>query len=157
MLIGRQQLDDQRDTARVGEQAVFTARAASIRRVWPAFSPPSGAFTKLESTSTRDQSSGSAPRSLVRNTSWIRCHRPMLDHSEIRRGHVLYEQSKASVGKSSQAMPVLSTNSIAVNTTRASDGCRPPKGDGSHIGNRASISFHNASGNNLPAMTEVPP
>jgi hypothetical protein len=35
---------------------VLTALPAAIRRVRPAFSPPSGAFTRLQSTNTRDQS-----------------------------------------------------------------------------------------------------
>ncbi len=60
MLVGRRGLDHERYAFRVGQQAVLTARAAAIRRIRPGFGPPSGAFTKLQSTRTLDQSSRSA-------------------------------------------------------------------------------------------------
>src|SRR5690606_21022791 len=128
--MGGGQLYDQRHAARVGQQAMFATRAAPIRGIRPGFGPPSGAFTKLQSTSTRDQSSWSAPRSFAKSNSCMRCHNPIAVHWASRRVHVLYETPKASVGKSFQPIPVFKTKRMAVSTRRASLGGRPPSGEG---------------------------
>src|SRR5262249_18364894 len=157
VLVGRRDLGDQRHSRAVGQQAVLAARAAAIGGIRPGFCPPSGAFTKLQSISTRDQSSWSAPRSLARNNSWICCHSPSFVHTCNRSWQVLYEQPNASSGRSTQAIPVFSTNRIAVSTKRCSFGCRPPSADCTCLGNSGATWFHSSSGNSLPAMAACPP
>ena len=67
--IGRRLGYCERNALPVDHNMALRARFAAIRRVRPAFSPPNGAFTKLQSTNTRDQFSKPAPRNLARNNS----------------------------------------------------------------------------------------
>jgi hypothetical protein len=61
-----------------------------------------------------------------------------------------------SAGKSSQGMPVLSTNRIPVNACRWVIGGRPPFFEGTCGGNSGSMNAHRSSGNSGLA-TAVPP
>ena len=61
-------------------------------------------------------------------------------------------QQPISQGKSSQGMPVLSTNRMPVRHTRSSTRGCPPLGLGSCLGSKGSTNSHNSSGTSGLAM-----
>ena len=61
-------------------------------------------------------------------------------------------QQPISRGKSSQGMPVLSTNRMPVRHTRSFTGGCPPLGLGVRLGSSGSTNSHNSSGTSNPAM-----
>ena len=125
MTVGASQSHRQRDTIGVGEHMMFRALFAAIRRVWACFGPPKTARTEAESTTAREKSIWSACRNLLSNTWWILSHTPAFCQSLRQRQHVMPEPHPISCGRSSQAMPVFSTNRMPVRTTRLGKGFRP--------------------------------
>ena len=61
-------------------------------------------------------------------------------------------QQPISCGKSSQGMPVLSTNRMPVRHTRSSTGGCPPLGLGVRLGSSGSTNPHNSSGTSSLAI-----
>ena len=107
--IGGRQQRGQRQSSAVYDQVMLAARLPSVRRVWTRSRPPFSARTLLESNATRLQSmhpfwpsSFSGSRCNVSNTP-ARLQRRGL------RQHVAPLHPNTSVGRSLQAMPVLST------------------------------------------------
>ena len=105
---------------------------------------------------------GGDQRSGQRNTGGGRqqmvkifCQTPAAIHSRSQRPQALYQQP-SSKGRSSQAMPVFSTNRIAVNTVRLPAGERPPSGERGRMGKKRSISVHNSSVSNQLDMATPP-
>lgn len=123
--VGAGQSHRQRDTIGVGHHMVLRALFAAIRGVWACFGPPKTARTEAESTTAREKSIWSACRNLLSNTWWILSHTPAFCQSLRQRQHVMPEPQPISCGRSSQAMPVFSTNSMPVRTTRLGKGFRP--------------------------------
>ena len=123
--VGAGQSHRQRDPIGVGHHMVLRALLAAIRGVWTCFGPPKTARTEDESTTAREKSIWSACRNLLSNTWWILSHTPAFCQSLRRRQQVMPEPQPISCGRSSQAIPVLSTNRMPVRTTRLGKGCRP--------------------------------
>lgn len=123
--VGTGQSHRQRDTISVGHHMVFRAFFAAICGVWACFSPPKTALTEDESTTAREKSIWSACRNLLRSTWWILSQMPAFCQSLRRRQQVMPEPQPISCGRSSQAMPVFSTNRMPVRTTRLGKGFRP--------------------------------
>lgn len=123
--VGAGQSHRQRDTVGISHHMVFRALFATIRWVWACFRPPKTARTEAESTTAREKSSWSACRNLLSNTWWILSHTPASCQSRRRRQHVMPEPQPISRGRSSQAIPVLSTNRIPVIAARLERGFRP--------------------------------
>jgi len=123
--VGAGQSHRQRDTIGIGHYMVFRALLAAIRWVWDCFRPPETARTEAESTTAREKSRRSACRNLLSNTWWILSHTPAFFQSRKRRQHVMPEPQPISRGRSSQAIPVLSTKSIPVIAARLERGFRP--------------------------------
>ena len=100
---------------------------------------------------TREKSTPLAARGLSSMARSIESHTPTCCHSGSRLSRVMPQQP-ISRGKSSQAMPLLSTNRIPVRQTRSSTcGC-PPLGLGSCLGSRGSTDPRNSSGTSGLAM-----
>jgi hypothetical protein len=116
---------DQWNPVAVGDDMVFGAGFAAIRRIWTGLVPPKTARTDVESTAARDQLIWSASRSRSKSTPWILFQTPFLCHSASRRQQVIPLPQPISCGRSSQAIPVLSTNKMPVSTARFSSGFRP--------------------------------
>ena len=123
--VGAGQSHCQRDTIGIGHHMVFRALLAAIRRIWPRLRPPETARTEAESTTAREKSILSACRNLLSNTWWILSHTPASCQSRRRRQQVMPEPQPISCGKSSHAIPVLSTKRIPVRTARSGRGFRP--------------------------------
>ena len=123
--VGAGQSHCQRDTIGVGHHMVFRALLAAIRRVWPGFCPPKTARTEAESTTAREKSIFSACLNLLSNTWWILSQTPAFCQSRRRRQQVMPEPQPISCGKSSHAIPVLSTKRIPVRAARSGTGFRP--------------------------------
>lgn len=123
--IGTAQASRQRDAASVGDEVVFAACFGPICGVWTRFVPPFRARSEALSTTARDQSIWSASWSLARRTSCNRCHTPAACQSRSRRQQVIPLPQPISWGRSSQPIPVFSTNTIPVSARRLSIGFRP--------------------------------
>ena len=136
--------DDQRDALRVGQHVMLTADSSSIHRAGAAFSPPSGALTCEESSSDRDQSMRSARCSFESITRCNSAQTPAACHSASRRQQVMPQPQPISCGRSSQAIPVFSTNKMPVNARRSSSRGRPPPDDGSCFGSNGSTIAHSS-------------
>lgn len=102
-------------------RAIFT----SIRGVWPCFRPPKTARTEAESTIAREKSIWSAWRNLFNKVWCILSHTPAFCQSRRRRQQVIPEPQPISCGRSSHAMPVLSTNRMPVRAARFETGFLP--------------------------------
>jgi hypothetical protein len=72
-------------------------------------------------------------------------HTPASCQSRSRRQHVMPDPHPNSCGRSSQGIPVFSTNTIPVSALRSSSGGRPPLGRGGRFGSSGSTRAHNLS------------
>lgn len=156
--IGRRDFGCQRDSVSIGDDVVFRAGFAAIRGIRAGLVPPKTARTDVESIADRDQSIWSAARKRDNTARWILFHTPCCCHAANRRQQVIPLPQPSSCGKSSQAMPVFSTNKMPVSTARSSSGLRP----GYRLrrrfggGKSGSIISHNSSSKIGCAMS-VPP
>lgn len=114
-----------RDAISVRYQMVFRPFLAAIRWVWSCFCPPKTARTDDESTTAREKSIWSACRNLFSITRCILSHTPAFCHSCSRRQQVIPQPQPISCGRSSQPIPVLSTNNIPVRASRFDIGFLP--------------------------------
>jgi len=125
MAVGAGQLYRQRDTVGIRYQMVLRAFFAAICGIWACFRPPKTARTEAESTTAREKSICSACRNLLSRALWILSHTPLFCQSRRRRQQVMPELQPISMGRSSHAMPVLSTKRIPVRTSLSGTGLRP--------------------------------
>jgi hypothetical protein len=125
MAVSAGQFYRQRDAIGVRYQMMLRAFFAAICGVWACFRPPKTARTEAESTTAREKSICSACRNLLNKTLWILSHTPALCQSRRRRQQVMPEPQPISKGRSSHAMPVLSTNRIPVRASLSGTGLRP--------------------------------
>jgi len=135
----------ERNTVRIGDDMVLRAVFPAIRRVGAGLRPPKTARTEALSTTARDQSILSASRNRLSNSWWTSCQTPASCHSCSRRQQVMPHPQPISCGRSSQGMPVLSTNRMPVNVRRWSIGFRPPLGRGFGGGRQGSMSSQSSS------------
>lgn len=137
----------QRDAAGIGDQMVLAAAFAAIRGIRSGLRPPKTARTDAESTTARDQSISSAACKRASRICRTRSHTPAASQSRSRRQQVMPLPQPISCGRSSQAMPVLSTNRIPVRARRCPIGFLPGyrnrRGFGG--GSTGSMTSHNAS------------
>jgi hypothetical protein len=125
MAVSTRQADRQGDAGGIGEEVVLATEFGFIRRIGARLGPPFRARNEALSTTARDQSIWSAPCSLASRTSWSRCQTPAACQSRSRRQQVMPLPHPSSWGKSSQPIPVFSTNRMPVNARRLSIGFRP--------------------------------
>lgn len=135
----------ERNTVRIGDDMVFRAVFPAIRGVRAGVRPPKTARTEALSTTARDQSILLASRSRLSKTWWMSCQTPASCHSCSRRQQVMPHPQPISCGRSSQGMPVLSTNRMPVSVLRWSIGVRPPLGRGLCGGRQGSMSSQSSS------------
>jgi hypothetical protein len=118
--------------------------------------PPKTARTDDESTTAREKSILSAPRSLFKRVRWTVSHTPAFCQSRNRRQQVMPVQPIAR-GRSSHGIPVFKTNRIPVSTVRLSLGFRPGyRRRRRFTGKCGAITFHNASSKITLAMAMPP-
>lgn len=154
--VGASQFYRKRDAISIGYQMVFRALFAAIRGVWTGFCPPKTARTELESTTARQKSILSACRSLLNNIWWILFHTPAFCQSRRQRQQVIPEPQPICAGKSSQAMPVLSTKRIPVSAAWSGMGFLPGyRNLRFFFGTNGSMIFHNWSSSIGFAMSSL--
>ena len=135
----------ERDASSVDHKMALRARFATIRRIRPGCFAPLLAATLAESSEARDQSSLSASARRW-SSSWCkRSQTPTWCQSRNRRQHVIPLPQPSSCGSISQAIPLLSTNKIPVNTARSLMRGRPPLGLGGSVGSSGATTAHNSS------------
>ncbi len=142
--IGRRERRRQRSASPIGEDVMLRPGFAAIRGIRAGLFAPPTARTLALSTAARDQSIRSAWCSRSNKTRWSFCHTPACCHS-CSRFHKVIPQQPISWGKSSQGMPVLSTNRIPVRQTRSGLRGWPPLELGFHGGRIGSTSAQNSS------------
>ena len=123
--IGSCQSHGQGDAVRVSHQMMFRAFFPAIRGVGAWLGPPKTARTEAESTTAREKSIWSARRNWLSKTRWMLFHTPAFCQSRRRRQQVMPEPQPISWGRSSHAIPVLSTKRMPVRTARSSRDLRP--------------------------------
>jgi hypothetical protein len=123
--VGTGQYHRKRNTVGICYQMMFRASFTPIRGIWACFRPPKTARTDAESTTARQKSIWSTRRNLLNSTRWILSHTPAFCHSCNRRQQVIPQPQPISCGRSSQPMPVLSTNNMPVRAWRFDTGFRP--------------------------------
>ena len=148
----------QRDAVRVRDDVMFGAVLPAIRRVGADLRPPKTARTEALSTTAREKSIWSAPRSRASKARCTSSHTPASCQSRSRRQHVMPEPQPISWGKSSQGIPVFNTKRIPVRTWRSSSGLRPGYRNRRRFGGgrNGAMNSHNSSSKIGLAM-EVPP
>lgn len=135
----------ERNAVRIGDDVVLRAVLPAIRGVGAGLRPPKTARTEALSTTARDQSILLASRNRLSSLWWMSCQTPASCHSCNRRQQVMPHPQPISCGRSSQGMPVLSTNRMPVNVRRWSIGFRPPLGRGLGGGRQGSMSSQSLS------------
>lgn len=108
----------ERNAVRIRDRVVLRAVFPAIRGVGADFRPPKTARTELLSTMARDQSIWSAALSFARSAVCNLSHTPACCQSRRRRQQVIPLPQPISWGRSSQPMPVLSTNRMPVRALR---------------------------------------
>jgi hypothetical protein len=146
----------QRDAVRVGHQMVFRAFFAAIRGIGACFRPPKTARTEAESTTAREKSIWSARRNWLSKTRWMLSHTPAFCQSRRRRQQVMPEPQPISWGRSSHAIPVLSTKRMPVRTARSDKGLRPGYRNRLFcLGSNGSMMCHSSSSSICFAMSSL--
>jgi hypothetical protein len=125
MAIGFGEKHAQRNTLRLNEDVVLATRLTAIGWVRSSFFPPCTARTEELSTTTRDKSIFSAPRSSDNSTRCRFFHTPAFSQARSRRQHVIPDPQPISLGNISQGMPDIKTNKMPVRILRSSRGLRP--------------------------------
>jgi hypothetical protein len=156
--VGGRDLCRQRRAMGVGEDVVLRAVFPAIRGARAGVRPPKTARTEALSTTARDQSILSAPRSLSSKTRWMRFQTPRLCQSRSRRQQVIPEPYPSSRGSISQGMPLRSTNRMPDSTSRLSSGLRPGyrRRPRLGLGNNGSMTVHKPSSKIGLAMAGPP-
>ena len=145
MGIGSRETYRQRNSVGVRNHVMFAARFGAIRGIRARLRPPQTARTEALSTTARDQSNWSAPRSRSKSNRCNCSQTPAACHSCSRRQQVIPEPQPISWGSISQGMPDRKTKRRPVSACRLGPGGRPPLGLGFSGGKRGAISSHNSS------------
>lgn len=157
MDVGRRESHRQGDTSGVDHNMALRPRfcpLAAIRRIRPGRFAPLLAGTLAESSDARDQSSLSASARRWSRVWCKRSHTPTCCQSRSRRQQVIPLPQPSSCGSISQAIPLLSTNSMPVNAARSLMRGRPPLGLDGSWGSSGSITAHSSS---LASGLLIPP
>ena len=142
--IGPGHAEHQRDTLSVRDDVAFATELATVSRVRSCVQAPRGLGTADPSMLTRLRSSWPAPRSCASKTRCRRCQTPAACQSRRRRQHVMPLPKPNSCGRSSQAMPVRSTNKMPLSASSSDSRGRPPLSDGLTSGSSGWTCFHSA-------------
>jgi hypothetical protein len=142
----------QRKTVRIGKDMVLRTVFPPIRRVRPSLVPPKTARTLQLSTTARDQSIWSVPWRWLRIMCRMSCHTPASCQSRSLRQQVIPHPQPISRGRSSQGMPVFSTNRMPLRAWRSGTKGRPPLGWALGGGRHDSMTAHSSSVSNGLAM-----
>lgn len=154
--IGRRDLCDQRNAARVGDEVVFRALLTAIGWVRSSFFPPRNARTEALSMTVHRWSSRPRCRSSARSASCSRRQTPARCQRTSRRQQVLPDPQPISRGSICHGTPDRNTYKIPVNTARSGTRARPcrcprrRRGCGIKGASRA----HNASSTSGRAMPD---
>jgi len=143
--VGAADAQHQRQAVRVGEHVDLGAVLATVDRVWPGQGPPFFALRLAPSTIAADQSMSEAAPCRSRITRCSLTHTPASVRACSRRCAVGVDTPKLG-GRCRHAQPVVSTNTIAVNTARSAGAVPPPCLRGTNSGINGSTISHNESG-----------
>lgn len=146
VIVGWRKDHIQRNALRIRDDVVLAARTAAIGWVRSSFFPAPTARIEELSTTAREKSNWSAPRSFAKSILCNRCHTPRRCHALSRRQQVIPEPQPISLGSISHGIPDFSTNKMPVSTRRLHNGFRPVwRLRRRFCGNNGSISAHNSS------------
>lgn len=146
MVVGGRQNRVQRNALRIRDDVVLTARTTAIGWVRSSFFPAPTARIEELSTTAREKSNRSAPRSFASSTSCSRRHTPQRCHCFSRRQQVMPEPQPISLGSISQGIPDFRTNRMPLSTRLLHSGLRPVyRLRRRFFGNSGSISAHKSS------------
>ena len=129
----------------IGYDVMLATRLGPVRGIGTRFLPPKTARTEALSSTARVQSMRSAACRRSRHTRWIRSQTPASCQSLRRLQQVIPLPQPISLGRSSQPIPVLSTNSIPLRTCLSAILGLPPFGFGGSGGSNGRISSQNSS------------
>jgi hypothetical protein len=146
VIVGGRQDRIQRNALRICDEVVLAARTTAIGWVRSSFFPAPTARTEELSTTAREKSNRSAPRSFASNTSCNRRQTPRRCQCFSRRQQVMPEPQPISLGNISQGIPDFRTNRIPVSTRLLHSGFRPVyRLRRRFLGTSGSISAHKSS------------
>ena len=146
ILVGLGDLGDQRGAgASVDQQVVLRPGFRPVHRAGAGVGAPKKARRYDASLIAATRSSSPALRRPSSSTSCMRFQTPAQCQSRNRRQQVMPQPQPISCGRSSQAMPVLSTNRMPHRQLRSGTGGRPPLGCGRGGGKSGSIVAHSSS------------
>ena len=146
VVVGTRKNHIQRNALRVRDDVMLAARTTAIGWVRSRFFPAPTARIEELSTTAREKSNWSAPRSLASSASCSRCQMPRRCQCFRRRQQVMPDPHSISLGSISQGMPDFSTNKIPVSTRLLHSGFRPGfRLRRRFFGNSGSISAHKSS------------
>jgi hypothetical protein len=124
---------------------MLAASLGPVGRVGARLVPPKTARTAALSNTARLQSMPSAACRPSRQARWMHSQTPCSCQSRSRRQQVMPLPQFISLGRSSQGMPVFSTNRMPVRTCRSGILGLPPLGFGGSGGSNGSTSSHSSS------------
>ena len=153
MSVGSSNQSRQWNTLSISNHVMLTACFSPVCGVGSCLIPPKTARTEALSSDARLQSIPPEDCRHSRITWWISSHTPTSCQSLSLLQHVMPEPQPISWGKSSQPMPVLSTNKMPVSACLSGILGRPPLGLEGSGGNNGSISSHSSSVNRGFAIT----
>ncbi len=137
--------DGQRNTLGIYDEVSFAAELASVSGVRAGFLAPRGLDTLAPSMLARRQSIWSCSRRRPSIATCSLSHTPTACQSRSRRQQVMPLPKPSSWGKSSQGIPVCSTNRMPFNAALSStERRRPPLADGTNSGINDSSAAHNS-------------
>src|SRR5277367_1561023 len=153
IFVGTSHFRHQRRTVQIDQQMVLRACFTAINRAGAGIGAPKKARMYEASAIKAAISKSPAARRSASNNSCNFCQTPALFQSRKRRQQVIPEPQFISAGRSSQAMPVLSTNKIPVRHARFDIAGRPGVPAARTGGNSGSILFQSSSVSKALAMS----
>jgi len=123
--VGPREPNGKRNAFRICDEMVFRPVFPAIHGAGTGIFAPPTARTWLESTTAADRSSCSSARSRSSKVLWTLSQTPAFCQASRYRQQLMPDPQPISWGRSSQGMPLFSTNRMPVSTWRRSRGLRP--------------------------------
>jgi len=143
--VGPGHTEHQRDALGIRDKVVLAAEFAPVRGIGAGVRAPRGLGTLAPSMLALLKSSRPALRSSASNSMCSWCHTPASCHWRSRRQQVMPLPKPSSCGRSSQGIPVRSTNRMPLRAISSLTRGRPPLADATNTGSSGSIRLNSAA------------
>lgn len=143
--VGTSDTERQRDTLAVCDDVALAAELSSVSGVGARVRAPRGLGTLAASRLARLKLSRPQLRNSVNSSRCNWCHTPAACHWRNRRQQVMPLPKPSSWGRSSQAMPVRSTNKMPLSVVSSLIRGRPPLAEATNTGSSGSIFLNSAA------------